>query len=343
MSFLGFRNLWPLFLLSAACSGSSGGGGFSGQCAQLAQCCTNLDASLRPTCETQLESLSQSADPEQSCGAAYQSYSGAGLCGASGAGGTGASSGSGGFGAFGGFAGAAGGGGIAGSAGATTGGAGGFGAGGSGGVATGGTGGFGAGGSGGVATGGTGGFGAGGSGGVATGGTGGGGGVGRLLFSEYVEGTSNNKALELLNVGGTAVDLSTCELRRYSNGGSTPFSIEGIKTGGVLAPGKTFVICHSQISSTQKCDQLTSSINHNGNDAYEVACAALTHDVFGQIGFDPVTAWGSGSATTLDQTLRRKCGVTQGHTNGTSSFNPALEWTPAGLDVLSDLGLHCGK
>ena len=321
----------------------------------LAQCCTNLDASLRPSCESQVEALSQSADPEQSCGAAYQSYASAGLCGATG---TGASTGSGGFGAFGGFAGAggavagaggavAGAGGLGGGAGSggtgglATGGAGGSGA--TGGVATGGTGGFGAGGSGGVATGGTGGSGAGGSGGVATGGSGGGGGSGKLLFSEYVEGSSNNKALELFNAGGMGVDLSTCELRRYSNGGTTPFSIEGIKTGGVLAAGKTFVICHSQIASAQNCDQLTSSINHNGNDAYEVACAGATHDVFGQIGFDPVTAWGSGSTTTLDQTLRRKCNVTQGHTNGSSTFNPALEWTAAGIDVLSDLGKHCGK
>ncbi len=343
--------LWPLALLSLACSSSpGGGGGLRGECATLAQCCTALDSSLRPACDAQVESLSQSANPAQSCAAAYQGYQSAGMCGGGG----------GGFGAFGGFAGASG---AAGSAGSASGGFGGAGA--SGGTGTGASSGFGGstggfggstggfggstgGGSGsGGSTGGFGGTGGGTSGsggfGGSTGGSGGGSGSGTLLFSEYVEGSSNNKALELFNVGKGSVDLSSCELRRYSNGSTTPYLITGIQTGGQLLPGKTFVICHSKIVSAQNCDQLTSSINHNGNDAYEIICGGKTHDVFGQTGFDPVTAWGTGSTSTADQTLRRKCSVLQGRTNGGSAFNPAQEWTGAGVDVLTGLGTHCGS
>ena len=350
-------SLWPLALLSLACSSSpGGGGGLSGECAALAECCTALDSSLRPTCDAQVESLSQSANPAQSCAAAYQGYQSAGMCGGGGSGGGG------GFGAFGGFAGASGAAGSAGSAGGGLGGAGasggsaGSGASGGFGGSTGGfggstggfggsTGGFGGSTGGGSGSGGsTGGFG-GGSGGFggSTGGTGGGSGAGTLLFSEYVEGTSNNKALELFNAGKGSVDLSGCELRRYSNGSTTPFLITTIQTGGQLLPGKTFVICHSKIVSAQNCDQLTSSINHNGNDAYEIICGGKTHDVFGQIGFDPVTAWGTGSTSTADQTLRRKCSVLQGRTNGGSAFDPAQEWTGVGVDVLTGLGAHCGS
>ncbi len=347
------RSLWPLALLSLACSSSpSGGGGLSGECAALAECCSALDGSLRPTCDAQVESLSQSANPDQACGAAYQGYQSAGMCGGSGSGGGG------GFGAFGGFAGASG---AAGSAGSATGGTGGAGASASGGSAgTGAVGGFGGstGGFGGSAGGSsgsggsTGGFGgsSGGSGGTSgsggfggsTGGSGGGSGSGTLLFSEYVEGSSNNKALELFNAGKGSVDLSTCELRRYSNGSTTPYLVT-IQPGGIILPGKTFVVCPSKIASAQNCDHLTSSINHNGNDAYEIMCGGKTHDVFGQIGFDPVTAWGAGSTSTADQTLRRKCSVLQGRTNGGSTFNPAQEWTGVGVDVLTGLGTHCGS
>ena len=39
-----------------------------------------------------------------------------------------------------------------------------------------------------------------------------------LLISEYVEGSSNNKALEIYNPTEAAVDLSQYRLRQYSNG-----------------------------------------------------------------------------------------------------------------------------
>ena len=43
-------------------------------------------------------------------------------------------------------------------------------------------------------------------------------------------------------------------------------------------------------------------------------------DVIGQVGFDPVTEWGSGLGSTADNTLRRKATVTQGDTNPSDSF-----------------------
>ncbi|WP_051326631.1 lamin tail domain-containing protein [Aliagarivorans taiwanensis] len=39
-----------------------------------------------------------------------------------------------------------------------------------------------------------------------------------VLFSEYVEGSSFNKALEIANYGDSSVDLSGYEVRLFSNG-----------------------------------------------------------------------------------------------------------------------------
>ena len=43
-----------------------------------------------------------------------------------------------------------------------------------------------------------------------------------LFFSEYIEGWSNNKALEIYNPTNQEVDLSAYSISRYSNGGTSP-------------------------------------------------------------------------------------------------------------------------
>ena len=43
-----------------------------------------------------------------------------------------------------------------------------------------------------------------------------------LLISEYVEGWSNNKALEIFNPTSSAINLSGYRITRYSNGANTP-------------------------------------------------------------------------------------------------------------------------
>ena len=43
-----------------------------------------------------------------------------------------------------------------------------------------------------------------------------------LFFSEYIEGSSNNKALEIYNPTNQEIDLSAYSISRYSNGSSIP-------------------------------------------------------------------------------------------------------------------------
>jgi hypothetical protein len=126
--------------------------------------------------------------------------------------------------------------------------------------------------------------------------------AGTLLLTEYIEGASNDKALEL--TARIPVDLSTCELRRYTNGSTTPNTIA---LTGMLAAGASYVLCHSSISDASGCDTMTSQVNHNGNDAYEVVCGGMLVDSFGQVGDDPGTAWTGGGLETANYVLRRQC------------------------------------
>lgn len=168
-------------------------------------------------------------------------------------------------------------------------------------------------------------------------------GPGPIFFSEYVEGSSNNKALEIFNSGTTALDLSTCDINLYSNGSSSPTPYTGLV--GALAGGDVFVLCHGSAGVTLAplCDQLGpagGAMAFNGNDAIALVCGGTTRDVIGQIGFDPGVEWGAGATSTGDATLRRSCAVTSGDTIGTDAFDPALQWTGSPVDTFSGLGLR---
>ena len=65
-----------------------------------------------------------------------------------------------------------------------------------------------------------------------------------------------------------------------------------------------------------------------------------TNDVFGQIGVDPGSSWGSGSTSAKDNTLRRKDGICQGDNNGFNHFDPVNEWDGFDKDTFDDLGTY---
>ncbi|HPD42216.1 MAG TPA: lamin tail domain-containing protein, partial [Anaerolineae bacterium] len=162
-----------------------------------------------------------------------------------------------------------------------------------------------------------------------------------LFFSEYVEGSSNNKALEIYNGTDATVDLSQYRVNLYSNGSPTP-STNSTNLSGALAPGTIFVIANPAASAEiLAVANMTSMVtNFNGNDALALLHNGVIIDVIGQIGYDPGTAWGSGMTSTLDHTLRRKSSVMQGDANGSDAFDPALEWDGYAKDNIEDLGAH---
>ncbi|MET0449905.1 MAG: ExeM/NucH family extracellular endonuclease, partial [Aeromicrobium sp.] len=92
-------------------------------------------------------------------------------------------------------------------------------------------------------------------------------------------------------------------------------------------------------------DQTNGAGWFNGDDAIVLAKGSTTLDVFGQVGFDPGTEWGSGLTSTADNTLRRKADVCAGDPDGTDAFDPAVEWDGFPNDTFDGLGSHtaaCG-
>src|SRR5699024_5234721 len=85
-----------------------------------------------------------------------------------------------------------------------------------------------------------------------------------LIISEYVEGSSNNKGLELYNTGTTAVDLAGYEVVGFNNGKT---DVEyTVQLSGSLAAGETHVLAHPQADFAQAADK-TANLLFNGDDA----------------------------------------------------------------------------
>jgi hypothetical protein len=166
--------------------------------------------------------------------------------------------------------------------------------------------------------------------------------VSNLFISEYAEGSSNNKAIEIYNASGSDADLTGCELRFYFNGGVMPGNT--IALAGTLAVDDVLVVCDDSIDplifAPANCDVLDPGTFYNGDDAIELVCSGTTLDVLGQIGFDPGTEWNVAGVGTQDETLRRSCAVTAGDPNGADVFDPSLQWATFPQNTFADFGQY---
>lgn len=165
-----------------------------------------------------------------------------------------------------------------------------------------------------------------------------------LFISEYVEGSSNNKAIEIFNGTGAAINLATggYSIQMFFNGNPVPSLT--INLNGVVAPGDVFIVAHglSDAAILAVADQTNSSGWFNGDDAVVLRKGGVIIDSLGQAGFDPGTEWGTGTTSTADNTLRRKASVKGGDTNPSDPFNPAVEWDGFNNNTFNGLGCHPG-
>lgn len=163
-----------------------------------------------------------------------------------------------------------------------------------------------------------------------------------FIISEYIEGSSFNKAIELYNGTNHAVDLSEYKLVLYANWSATPS--QTMIPVGVLNPWDVYVIAHPSANATilGKANATNSMvINFNGDDAIALMRTDNSYvDVIGQIGFDPGTSWNSWWVSTADRTLVRKAMILTGDTNGSNIFDPSLEWNSYPTDTVSYLWTH---
>ncbi|MBD0383259.1 lamin tail domain-containing protein [Paenibacillus sp. WST5] len=161
-----------------------------------------------------------------------------------------------------------------------------------------------------------------------------------LFFSEYVEGSSNNKAIEIFNGTGQAVNLTGYTIELYSNGATTAGST--LSLSGTLINNDVYVIANTSANAAIKAvaDVLHGVTNYNGDDAIVLKKNGTIIDVIGQVGFDPGAEWGSGLTSTLDNTIRRKPGTLAGDTNPSDAFSPADNWDGFAIDTIDGLGTH---
>jgi predicted extracellular nuclease len=152
-----------------------------------------------------------------------------------------------------------------------------------------------------------------------------------LLFSEYIEGSSNNKALEISNATGAAINLSIYSIKKQTNGAGAWST--GLSLTGTLNNGSKFTIVNSLMASS--CYPISSAnistsateMAFNGNDAVGLFKNGVLIDIIG-------TFNGGTANFAADQTIRRKATVT----SPTTTFNKTTQWDSYTSDTCNNLG-----
>jgi hypothetical protein len=166
------------------------------------------------------------------------------------------------------------------------------------------------------------------------------------FFSEYIEGSGNNKCLEIYNPTESDINLEDYQVRIFFNGNTSAGNTINFADGAVLPAGGTYVICSPGAGDEflDLADEATGGNSwFNGDDAVVLVALALENgqdvniDVIGQIGFDPGSQWSNGGVNTQNRTIRRMPFVTAGDNNGINAFDPSAEWE--GLDINTEYGL----
>lgn len=163
-----------------------------------------------------------------------------------------------------------------------------------------------------------------------------------LFMSEYLEGSGNNKAIELYNGTDVPVDLAAGQyfLDVFTNGAVVASA--SIALTGTIASGDAWVIANPSAATAivGVADATNGGLNFNGNDTLLLRAGALQLDLIGQVGVDPgLSGWGTDPTNTVDNTLVRKSSITAGRT-ANDTFDPATEWDGFVMDSIADLGFH---
>ncbi|MDB4048318.1 endonuclease [Polaribacter sp.] len=160
-------------------------------------------------------------------------------------------------------------------------------------------------------------------------------GINQLFFSEYVEGGGYNKAIEIVNLTSSAVDLTGYSIKKQSNGAGDWIDELSLNSGSVksITTGDVFVVINSRADSQELNNQAdlvhpdSSPINWNGNDAVGLFKNGVLIDIVGVLG--------ETAKNFADMTLRRVANVTEPNSTYTRS-----EWDEFPKDNVEDIGSH---
>ena len=158
--------------------------------------------------------------------------------------------------------------------------------------------------------------------------------VTELFFSEYVEGSGNNKAIEIVNLTDNAIDLSAYSIKKQSNGAGN--WINEFPLSGTINVNDVFVTINYQADDATLIAAANllspeagygAPINFNGNDPVGLFKNDVLIDIIGVLG---VT-----SKNYENMTLRRKTSVTEPVTSYNSN-----EWDEFAQNTVDGIGYH---
>ena len=187
-----------------------------------------------------------------------------------------------------------------------------------------------------------------------------------IFISEYVEGSGNDKAIELYNPTANAISLSGYRIERFSNGENTSNAGGVTNLTGTIQPFSTFVIANGQTvtqgsspAASPALQAMANQLDHaypaptymNGNDAIALYKNTVMIDLVGKIGDASMTTadgWGDqppydgsvGRVWTENHTLIRKATVKGGVTVNPDPFIVNQQWDSLPKDTWTNLGNH---
>ena len=185
-----------------------------------------------------------------------------------------------------------------------------------------------------------------------------------LFISEYVEGSSNNKAIEIYNPTSEAIDLSGYKIERYSNGSSSV--TDDMDLSGTINPYDVWIVTNGDTDTSNQFGYIElelynmanqwspgypSPLYMNGNDAIALSKNGTMIDLVGKIGEDPGNGWtddvtagftdaNGGTWWTRNHTLVRKSTVLKGVTSSPILFDATAEWDSLSINTWTELGAH---
>ena len=177
-----------------------------------------------------------------------------------------------------------------------------------------------------------------------------------LFISEYIEGSGNNKAIEIYNPTSNTISLDNYRIAQSNNGGGWQY-YHYFPDGAEIAAGGLWVILNSgtdpllfDAADADEVLSYPSVVHHNGDDARGIEKTGdngnswVLIDVIGVPDEDPGTGWDVAgvSAATANHTLIRKITVPMGNLDwltsaGTNTIDS--EWLVAEQNYFDNLGL----
>lgn len=160
-----------------------------------------------------------------------------------------------------------------------------------------------------------------------------------LFISEYVEGNSNNKAIELYNPSPVAINLEGYTMETWNNGATEATNTQILE--GVIEPNGVFVIMNALAApELYSAADIESQVTwFNGNDVIVLYHDGVMIDVMGEFGPDlgsPFTVDG-GAGEMAEFTLVRKANVSQGTTDWEVG---QYQWDVYPQDTFDFIGYH---